>query len=231
MTEGDAGTPASGPDGWSAVDARVAANLARVRAKRGLSTTRLAAELKDLGQPIPPTGITRIEKCQRRVNVGELLALSVALNISPQTLYLPETADDQPTHLAESYVVSSATAWAWAEGDRTASDWEPGRSIDFSEDPANLLLAEEERKEREFAEQQTAYLELSGPESRRRGRTHPAVRTSRVLADLLVDLVAPEPGVTAHDQAVRLRMARRRIASIKLELEELEEAIPGKGEE
>lgn len=52
-----------------------------VRERRGLSTTRLAAALKEIGQPIPATGITRIEKGQRRVDVDDLVALAQVLGV------------------------------------------------------------------------------------------------------------------------------------------------------
>lgn len=62
---------------------RLMKNIKRIREGRGMSTTRLAAALEQLGQPIPATGITRIEKGQRRVDVDELIALAEVLDVDP----------------------------------------------------------------------------------------------------------------------------------------------------
>lgn len=74
------------PPGLGPVDRQLAVNLLRARNARGLSTTRLSAALKEFGQPIPPTGITRIEKGQRHVSASELIALGEVLNVDPMML-------------------------------------------------------------------------------------------------------------------------------------------------
>lgn len=100
--------------GW---DGQVARNVARVRTARGVSTTRLSAQLKELGQSIPPTGITRIEKGQRRVSAGELAALAVALRVSPLTLLLPWTdAPDEQVDVPGLGPVTAERLWMWADG-------------------------------------------------------------------------------------------------------------------
>lgn len=98
-------------------DRQVGANLLELRTKRGLSTTRLATALKEIGQSIPATGITRIEKGQRRVAVGELFALAVVLQVSPLTLLLPWP--ESPDADVEVTAVGPTTArevWDWALG-------------------------------------------------------------------------------------------------------------------
>lgn len=65
---------------------RLAANLYRIRNARGLTTRKLAQRLSDLGRPIPASGLTRIEKGQRRVDVDDLLALASTLRVEPMQL-------------------------------------------------------------------------------------------------------------------------------------------------
>jgi 8-oxo-dGTP pyrophosphatase MutT (NUDIX family) len=64
-------------------------NLAQLRAERRLTYRQLADRLEQLGRPIPTLGLSRIEKGNRRVDVDDLVALAVALDVSPATLLLP----------------------------------------------------------------------------------------------------------------------------------------------
>lgn len=64
----------------------VAANLRRLRDARNLSMRDLSALLGEAGRPIPPSGITRIEKCERRVDVDDFAALASALDVEPSYL-------------------------------------------------------------------------------------------------------------------------------------------------
>lgn len=105
--------------GWGPTSRHVAANLKRLRKARGLSTTRLADALKAAGQPIPPTGITRIEKGERRVDVDDLTALAVVLGVSPSALLLPPTSSPEDRfEVTGGGEVQSDTAWAWVDGTR-----------------------------------------------------------------------------------------------------------------
>ncbi|MFJ3229762.1 helix-turn-helix domain-containing protein [Streptomyces sp. NPDC086787] len=106
------------PSGWGPVSRYVAANVLRFRTDRGLSTTRLAAALKELGHSIPATGITRIEKGERRVDTDDLVALGLALNVSPAALLLPPTEDSEtPVQLTGQVDLPARKAWAWVDGD------------------------------------------------------------------------------------------------------------------
>ncbi|MGW0494989.1 helix-turn-helix domain-containing protein [Streptomyces sp. NPDC003007] len=96
----------------------VAANVLRFRTDRGLSTTRLSAALKEIGHSIPATGITRIEKGERRVDTDDLVALALALNVSPAALLLPATEDSEtPVQLTEQVELPARKAWEWVDGD------------------------------------------------------------------------------------------------------------------
>lgn len=104
--------------GWGPVSRHVAINVLRFRTARGLSTTRLAAALKEIGHSIPPTGITRIEKGERRVDTDDLVALALALNVSPTALLLPVTEDSEvPIDLTDEVALPARKAWEWVDGD------------------------------------------------------------------------------------------------------------------
>lgn len=68
---------------------QVRANLLRLRTVRRLSTRALADSCKRHGRYIPPTGITRIEKGERRVDVDDLLVLAQALQVPYAQLIEP----------------------------------------------------------------------------------------------------------------------------------------------
>lgn len=95
----------------------MAANLLRLRTVLGLSTVRLSALLAESGQPIPATGITRIEKGQRRVDTDDLMALASILGVNPSALLLPDTAKGS-VELTGVGTVEAKTAWQWADGMR-----------------------------------------------------------------------------------------------------------------
>ncbi|WP_284437150.1 hypothetical protein [Streptomyces sp. TUS-ST3] len=81
------------------VGQRVAKEVARLR---GRTTVReLSARLSKLGRPILPSGITKIEQGTRRVDADDLVALAVALEVTPTRLLLgppPTDGPDDPAH-------------------------------------------------------------------------------------------------------------------------------------
>lgn len=97
----------------------VAANIARLRERRGLTTRQLSATLERAGRAIPASGITRMEKAERVVTADELVALAAAFGVSPSALLLPlsSRAVDQ-IEVTGGGTVSADTAWAWADGER-----------------------------------------------------------------------------------------------------------------
>lgn len=73
----------------------VAANVARYRKALGLSYRTLAGRLSAAGHPIVHTQLRNIEIGLRRVTVDDLTALAVALEVSPLSLLMPETASKE----------------------------------------------------------------------------------------------------------------------------------------
>ncbi len=101
---------------------RAAANLQRIRRKRGLSVAELARRTAQAGQAILDTGILKTERGDRRMDIDDLVVLSAVLDVSPATLLLPETIApmvqlDADQELTPGISVPLGTMWAWARGE------------------------------------------------------------------------------------------------------------------
>ncbi|MFD3698500.1 helix-turn-helix domain-containing protein [Streptomyces sp. NPDC058646] len=108
---------------------QVAANVRRVREVRGWSTYDLSRLLKEAGRPIAPSAIAKVERGERRVDVGDLTALAAVLGVSPSSLLLP--LDDSPSRSVEvtgGGSVGADVAWDWADGKRPLR-WAEGSDI------------------------------------------------------------------------------------------------------
>ena len=91
----------------------VAAQVRRWRSARGLSYAALATRLAELGWSIPILGLRRIEAGARRVSVDDLLALAVALEISPFRLLAPGDPGDAVSATAIEGDLVAAEVLAW----------------------------------------------------------------------------------------------------------------------
>lgn len=102
----------------------VAANVRRVREARGWSTYELAKKLMDGDRPISPSALAKVERGERRVDVGDLMALAVALNVAPSGLLLPVGTDplEEVTVTGRRRTVLALQAWEWADGRGTLDD-------------------------------------------------------------------------------------------------------------
>ena len=83
---------------------------------RGWSQQRLADELVKIGWPLDRTAIAKIEKAQRGVSVDDLVALAVALNVSPGWLLAPAEAGEEPAPVVGSVSAPAWTVWDWVDG-------------------------------------------------------------------------------------------------------------------
>lgn len=97
-----------GPVGEHA--ARVVREL---REKRRLTFAELSRILTALGRPIPPLGLRRIEAGERRIDVDDLVALALALEVSPLRLLLPTEAN---ALVASGETYSANRIWDWGIG-------------------------------------------------------------------------------------------------------------------
>lgn len=99
---------------------RVAASVKQLRESQGLTYKQLSERLEDLGRPIPVLGLSRLERGDRRVDVDDLIALAIALDVTPNRLLMPP-ADVE--HAADGYQLTAAVEgtspalWAWASGE------------------------------------------------------------------------------------------------------------------
>lgn len=99
----------------------VAANIARLRTARGLSTYRLSELLAGLDRGIAPSAISRIESGARKVDVDDLIAFAVALRVSPTALLLPPTVEGH-VELTAQGVTPADDAWKWLLGEAPLPD-------------------------------------------------------------------------------------------------------------
>jgi transcriptional regulator with XRE-family HTH domain len=112
---------------------RVAANVKRLRGERGLDLKGLSARLSGLGQSIGVAQLSKLERAERRVDTDELVALAVALEVSPNLLLLPHEApaDDEPVGLTPQVGVSWDAAWWWATGTRAIPVYVSAQAVDL----------------------------------------------------------------------------------------------------
>ena len=89
------------------------------RDARRLSYAELSRRLAALGRDIPPLGLRHLESGERRVDVDDLTAMAVALDVSPLALLLP-TEDSALMTGGPTY--SAARIWAWGKGQRPLAD-------------------------------------------------------------------------------------------------------------
>jgi transcriptional regulator with XRE-family HTH domain len=99
--------------------ATVAANVKRIRKARGLSTYALSGQLSEAGRPIAPSAVAKVERGERQVTVDDLMALAVALDVSPSALLLPPTDDpSEKVEITGTASVPADQAWDWMDGRR-----------------------------------------------------------------------------------------------------------------
>jgi transcriptional regulator with XRE-family HTH domain len=99
----------------------VAENLQRLRG--AMSYRELSERLEALGRPIPVLGLSRIESKARRVDADDLVALAIALDVSPVRLLLPPRTSARAkgyegVQLAPEVERTWVAAWRWAVGDQ-----------------------------------------------------------------------------------------------------------------
>lgn len=82
---------------------------------RRLSYAELSRKLADMGREIPPLGLRRIESGERKVDVDDVVALALALDVSPLALLLPVEASSL---VAQGDQYDAMRIWDWARGHR-----------------------------------------------------------------------------------------------------------------
>lgn len=94
---------------------RVADRLTELRRARELTQGQLMERLRELGRPIAVAALSKIEKGLRRVDADDLIALALALDVSPNELLLPDPAHSDPeVELTPAKSMGVIDAWEWA---------------------------------------------------------------------------------------------------------------------
>ncbi|MEU3835565.1 hypothetical protein [Streptomyces microflavus] len=217
------GTPEGAPKGNRRANEigptgrRVAENLANIRKARGWPMPRLREEMAALGRHLPATGVIKTESGERRVDVDDLVAFAVALNVSPLTLLLPDSWGEDKVWLAERRRVESRTAWLWGQGLTPAED-PPAAVEDESVETA-------QQRERDYYKTEEEFRALALPAEQRRAADHPANREAEGLARMVERLVQVS-GVSIDGDSASvkrtLRAARLRLRKLEAELEQIE---------
>ena len=101
---------------------------------RRLSYAELSRRLADLGREIPSLGLRRIESGERRVDVDDLVALALALQVSPLALLL--TTERGPV-LPNGKVYDPELIWDWATGQHPLLGTDDAISFMRYSDPLN----------------------------------------------------------------------------------------------
>lgn len=96
----------------------VGENIGRVRKGQRISLQQLESKLDEMGRRISLSGLSKIERGERRVDVDDLMAIAIALDVAPTTLLLPagEPADVVTVTGARG---SLGLFWQWATAGST----------------------------------------------------------------------------------------------------------------
>ncbi|MGW5530257.1 helix-turn-helix domain-containing protein [Streptomyces xanthochromogenes] len=113
---------------------QVAANVRRLREAKGWSTYDLSRLLAAAGRPIAASAIAKVERAERRVDVGDLTAFAAVLRVNPTALLLPFTdSGADSAEITGVGTVGADAAWDWMDGEMPIERIQPG-------DPAGALL-------------------------------------------------------------------------------------------
>ncbi|GLW00888.1 helix-turn-helix domain-containing protein [Streptomyces lavendulae] len=204
---------------------RVAANIERVRKARHLKQKDVSDALGAMGRATLTTVVSKIERGERRIDVDDVVAMALALKVSPLTLLMPVEADEQPVKLTDDCEVSGRTAWAWALGREPATD-PPSDGYPIGPGDDSVAAGEADMQRQEYDRLRTEYLALALPQGLQRAAERPAVRLARQIEELVADIAGDTAG-NAVDRAVLLRMAKRRYQQLGIELDEIEDQLKG----
>lgn len=97
----------------------MAANIARVRKSQQISLQELEERLTQTGHRISFSGLSKIERGERRVDVDDLMSIAIALDVSPVGLLLPIDQEPGAAAAVTGATGSLALFWLWALGEHT----------------------------------------------------------------------------------------------------------------
>ncbi|AMY53415.1 helix-turn-helix domain-containing protein [Rhodococcoides fascians] len=106
----------------------VRANIAYVRNDQRLTLRELAERTNTIGRPMSNSTISQIENGSRRVDVDDLLAIAIALDISPITLLTPRAEETSQTSATGAGTITVRDLRNFLEGYRSLR----GSGLDFA---------------------------------------------------------------------------------------------------
>lgn len=107
--------------------------------------------MSELGRPITASGLQKIEAHTRRVDADDLVALAVALGVSPVAILLPGTSEPGDSVSVTGVGAADALAvWEWANGGRPLREADPllCEGIDFDADAERFYSQQSAHHER-----------------------------------------------------------------------------------
>ncbi|WP_086006460.1 helix-turn-helix domain-containing protein [Nocardia araoensis] len=110
----------------------VAANVQKMREQSNLSYAELSRRLQAIGRTIPTLGLRKIESRERRIDADDLVALAAALEVSPLTLLMPESADRSDQVRTTAHSDTAVRIFQWLRGDALPGAYDdPQRQFSF----------------------------------------------------------------------------------------------------
>ncbi|MFV2195294.1 helix-turn-helix domain-containing protein [Nocardiopsis sp. LOL_012] len=108
--------PGRRPNQMGPTGRQVAANVKRLRHRRGLTVRETARRLTEEHQRRwTPGAVTDVESGKRRVDADDLVALALVLDVTPNTLLLAPTAVGD-MEITGTSPQPAAHVWRWADG-------------------------------------------------------------------------------------------------------------------
>lgn len=95
----------------------VARSVRQERQAKKMDLAGLSDALADVGWPIPVAALSRLENGLRRIDVDDLMALSIALRVTPMQLLLNPHAGVSPPATGMPGDMSEDEVSAWASGE------------------------------------------------------------------------------------------------------------------
>jgi transcriptional regulator with XRE-family HTH domain len=96
---------------------RVARAVRALRHRLGLDLANVSNRLAEVGWPIALAQLSKLERGERRVDVDDLTALALVLDVTPARLLLDAEADAEPLGLTPSVTTTRREAWQWLAGE------------------------------------------------------------------------------------------------------------------
>lgn len=100
-------------------------NVRRLREDRDMSWAQMSRFLERAGRPIAPLGLRRIEDGSRRVDVDDLMAIAVVLDVTPNDLLLPPFSSEEVEASGGLIGFGADQLWEWACSQKQLDSDEP----------------------------------------------------------------------------------------------------------